>query len=91
MLQAYDYKIEKPRIFTEDGQALFMKMWDRAKELISVAGAARAQEIMKTATGDTFLMVACLDRMVEMNALVEITSPEKVWGQFRIFVLPQSA
>jgi hypothetical protein len=91
MLIVYNYDQERSRIFTEDGQALFLKMYDRAKQLISVAGAARLAEIMSKATGDSFLILACMDRMVEMGVLKEATDPKTVWGQDRIFTLPREA
>lgn len=84
---AYDYTKERPGIFTEDGQAMFLKVRDTARVLISEAGAARCQEILRHVTGDSWQMLACLDRLVELGELREVTAGMNVAGQDRIYTM----
>lgn len=84
---AYDYATEKPGIFTEDGLALYTKIRDQVKALLDEAGAVRMQEAIHGMSGSSWLMLACVDHMVEVGELAEITPPEKYTpGQYRVFV-----
>lgn len=82
---AYAYDIQRPSLFTENGQVMFLKVRDNAKRLIEQAGAARLQEMIQGVTGDTWDMLACVDRLVELGELREVTAPCSVAGQHRIF------
>lgn len=82
----YNYQEEKPNLFTEEGQTMFLSIRDRVKELLAAAGAARAQEAMRAAAGgSSWTMLACLDRLVELREIREVTGPD-VAGQHRVFV-----
>jgi hypothetical protein len=81
----YDYKTERPHIFTEDGQKMFLEIRDRVEELIGVAGAVSMGKAISKSTGDSWKMLACVDRLVELNEIREITGPG-VAGQSRVFV-----
>jgi hypothetical protein len=87
----YHYEDLKPKLFTDDGRRMFLKMRDAAFRLIALAGAARLQEIMIAGelSGDTWDMLACTDRMVELGDLIEVTD-KNVAGQHRIFRRPYS-
>ena len=81
----YDYQNEKANIFTEDRQVLFLRIRDNAKRLIKQAGAVRMREIMQGCGGDSWHMLACVDRLVELGELREVTQGD-VAGQYRVFV-----
>lgn len=81
----YDYAAQRPFVFTEDGQVMFLKIRDRAKELISKAGAATSGKIVAKSTGDTWNMLACIDRLVELKEIQEIPNTLSRAGQHRIF------
>jgi hypothetical protein len=81
----YNYATERPNIFTEDGQVMFLHIRDNAKRLLTEAGAARCQELMAGCTGDTWTMLACIDRLVELGELREVPNPHSGAGQHRIF------
>lgn len=87
---SYDYKTERPNLFTEDGQLLFLKIRDRTMLLLKEAGAARAEEIMREACGSSWLQLACIDRMVELGELREVTRPGECYGQYRVFTSTRS-
>lgn len=83
---SYNYATERARIFTEGGQVMFLEIRDNAAQLIQLAGAARFQEITRSVTGDSWMMIACVDRLVELNELHEVTEAGSVAGQYRVFV-----
>lgn len=84
---SYDYQTERPRLFTEDGQVMFLAIRDAAFALIREAGAARAQEILSRSKtgGSSWQQLACLDRLVELKEIIPVTLPGSVWGQHQIF------
>ncbi len=83
----YDYAKQKPQVFSEDGQVLFLKMRDKAKRLLKEAGAFRLQELMDGFTGSTWDMIACVDRLVELGEILELARPSQMssWSQNRVF------
>lgn len=81
----YKYEEERNKIFTEEGQRLFLSIRDRTFSLINIAGAARMSEIMKTHAGSSWEMLACVDRLVELGEIREITQKDCA-GQHRVFV-----
>jgi hypothetical protein len=82
----YSYATHKANVFTEDGQIMFLKIRDRAKALLADAGAATADRMMATVTGDSWSMLACVDRLVELGEIAEVPNPHSNFGQDRIFV-----
>lgn len=84
---AYDYQTERDKIFTDDGNRMFLLIRDRVKYLLKQAGAVRMQEAIYGATGDSWAMLACVDRMVELGELREL--PTNGLGQHRVFVAAQ--
>lgn len=86
---SYDYKTEKPLLFTEEGVTIFIGIRDNVNRLIKEAGAIRAQEAMLKVSGSIWTMMAALDRMVELGELKELTTPDAM-GQYRVFVKPYS-
>jgi len=80
----YNYNVQRDKVFTEAGQLLFLAIRDKAKELTRTAGAARLAEIIRGQSGDSWDMLACVDRLVELGELREI--PQVCAGQHRIFI-----
>jgi hypothetical protein len=86
---SYVYEQERPKVFTEQGQEMFLKIRDTARELLRSAGAFRQQELLMAShcTGDSFAMLACIDRLVELKEIVEL--PRDCWSQFKVYTTPQ--
>lgn len=40
-----DYQAERPKIFTEDGQVLFLKIRDHAQQIMKASGAASMEAV----------------------------------------------
>lgn len=82
---SYDYATERASVFTEQGQKMFLKIRDKTQALLRVAGACRMQEMTSGNTGDSWEMIACVDRLVELGEIVEVPRPGCA-GQHRVFV-----
>jgi hypothetical protein len=83
----YNYLNEKGKIFTEDGQVLFLAIRDNAQRLCQVAGCATMEKIIAGNCGDSWVMLACVDRLKELGELVEIYQLNGSPGQYRLFRL----
>ncbi len=81
----YVYKTEKPKIFTEQGVDDFIKVRDEVYRLLGNAGAFKMFSAHKKVSGDSWLMMAYVDRLVELGEIREITGND-VAGQDRVFV-----
>lgn len=85
---SYEYQTERAELFTEHGQIMFLKVRDEAHRLLRIAGAFRAQEILKAAgTGSTWTQMACIDRLVELKEIVEL--PRTCWAQYKVYTTPE--
>ena len=81
----YNYATERPFVFTEEGQVKFLEIRDRAKKLLSDAGAFNQESVTSGTGGDSWSIMACVDRLVELGEIVEVSRGE-VAGQYRVFV-----
>jgi hypothetical protein len=86
----YSYAEQRNAVFTERGQRLFLEIRDNTHRLLKLAGAARMQEIMADSTGCSWDMLACVDRLVELEEIRELTKDD-VCGQHRVFVSGRNA
>ncbi len=83
---SYEYKDLRSKLFTEDGSVLFLEIRDRVQRLLKASGAVTAGRAMAGSTGDSWMMLACVDRMVELNELRELAVLHECAGQDRVFV-----
>ena len=81
----YVYDDQKEMLFTDEGQKMFLKIRDRTNALLEKAGAVRMLEMLSGTSGDSWSQMACVDRMVELGEIKELTN-DKVAGQHRVFV-----
>jgi hypothetical protein len=86
---SYDYNSEKQFVFTDAGQRCFLSVRDFAKKTLAVAGAVRADKLMGAASGagNSWKMMACVDRLVELGELREVGDEGKGAWQCRVFVM----
>lgn len=85
---SYRYAEQRPHVFTEEGQVMFLAIRDKAKELVARSGAVTSGKLMGCTTGDAWHMLACIDRLVELGELVEVPNTVSGAGQHRIFIAP---
>jgi hypothetical protein len=83
----YSYESKRAELFTDEGQRLFLRVRDRAHRLIEKAGAFRMEEVLRGLGGDTWLCMACVDRLVELGEIVELR--RDCWAQYRVFTTPK--
>ena len=90
---SYDYKTQRNRLFTEEGQRLFHLYSRKVDELLDKAGAYMSGHVglpLGVGAADGWDLIACDDRLVELGETREVTGPE-VWGQHRVFVRAEKA
>lgn len=85
----YEYRVERPKIFREENQKMFLAVRDNAHRLCKLAGVATMEKIISGQAGDSWEMLACVDRLVELGELVEIPNSVCTAGQYRIFASNQ--
>lgn len=81
----YEYNKERAALFTDEGQRLFLAIRDKTKSLLAQAGAARCDKMIAGNSGSSWQMLACVDRMVEIGELKELTGNNAA-GQHRVFI-----
>ncbi len=82
----YKYEDHKEKIFTEDGQEKFLKIRDKVQALITVAGCCIMARSIQGSSGNSWFAMACVDRLVELGEIHEITKQGDVAGQYRVFI-----
>jgi len=81
----YKYENEKSKLFTEAGQVDFLKVRDNVDKLIKAAGCVTMGRAISGIPGGSWEQMACVDRLVELDEIYEVTATMKVAGQHRIF------
>ena len=79
----YHYSDHRNKIFTEEGQIDFLETRDRVKKILDVAGAFNITKVM--VSGDSWLAMAYVDRLVELGEIRELTN-DNCRGQDRTFI-----
>lgn len=81
----YKYEDHRSAVFTDDGQRMLLKIRDRAFKLIDESGCAMVANIISGSAGDSWHMLACIDRLVEIRELREVEYGPCA-GQYKIYV-----
>ena len=81
----YNYEEQKQSIFTERGQEVFLSIRDKSKQLLKRAGCFKLGMAISGQIGDSWAMIACVDRLVELGEIREVEQIGAA-GQDRIFV-----
>lgn len=83
----YEYEVERPKLFTEEGQVKFLEVRDKVHALLKQAGAFRMDAI--SMTGNSFITLACFDRLVELKEIVPLRDKATCWAQYQVYATPQ--
>ena len=83
---AYSYDAERADVFSENGQVQFLSIRDRIKKHIEMSGCVSLGKAIADESGDTFQMLACVDRLVEIGEIVRIENPRDRSTQGQIIV-----
>lgn len=82
----YDYKTERPKLFTDEGQRLFLKVRDKVNEMLDYSVAVKMGRIVDGISGDNWEIMACIDRMVELGEIKEMLPRMGSFVQDKIFM-----
>jgi hypothetical protein len=66
---SYDYKKQRPFVFTEEGQCMLLKIRDSALEHVEKSGAVCYAALTEGCSGSSWDILACVDRLVELGDL----------------------
>ena len=80
----YKYEDFKSKVFTEEGQIMFLKVRDFVQKHMELSGAVSMGKVLNHVSGDCWEVMACVDRLVELGEIYELTS-KNCMGQYRIF------
>lgn len=83
---SYSYAAVRPTLFTEEGVKKLAKVRRNVERALHSAGAIRASEAWDGVLGDSWLMIACLDYLVEQGEIREVTSDPRIFSQHRVYV-----
>lgn len=81
----YDYKTERPALFTEDGQVMFLKVRDTVQKHLKESGALDISTAISGVCGSSWTQLACVDRLEELGE-VKIIRLDDRWTQGHIIV-----
>jgi len=82
----YKYEDYRPFLFSEEGQVVFLKKRDIIKDMLNKSKYVDLEDIVRNTSGSNFETIACVDRMLELNEIVEMTDKNSVKiSNFRIF------
>lgn len=82
---AYSYHEQKLKLLCERGISTLIQVRDNATILLNTAGAFKACKAWTHCSGDSWLMLAALDYLVEKGELRRLTPVGTVAGQDEIF------
>ncbi len=85
---SYSYQTEKQKILTDEGQRIFLTVRDHVKMTLELSGAitlGKAIDVRISGPADSWTLMACVDRMVELGEIIEVGS-HGGWAQHRVFV-----
>ena len=80
----YEYKEQRPRIFTEYGVQCLVRAIRKTDKLLETSGAFMEGAVYDV-SADSWLTSALLDYLVEIKEIEKITD-ERVWLQHRVFI-----
>lgn len=89
----YTYETERPKLFTDEGQRLFLRVRDHAQKLLAASGAVTCEKLLAGAgagAGASFVQLACIDRLVELGELRRVTPVGSCATRNEVFVRGRS-
>jgi hypothetical protein len=83
----YNYNDFKPKVFEEKNQEKFLNVRDKVHKTIKIAGCITMGEATSNVGGgDSWTLMAMVDRLVELGEIYEVKQAEEPLGQYRIFM-----
>jgi len=63
----YNYEVQKQIVFTDEGQRMLLKVRDNMYKHCRDSGAVGFWQAVDGITGDSWDMLACVDRLIELG------------------------
>lgn len=82
----YRYADFRDQLFTEKGQTRLLEVLSYVRRRIDEGGAVMLVKVLQHMSGDTWFNMACVDRLVELGYLREVTGISEVRKQDRVFI-----
>jgi hypothetical protein len=82
----YNYENEKPKLFTPEGFVMLRAIEKNVERHLKSAGAFMASKAWEGITGDSWLMLAALDYLVEIHELLDVSPAQSTWAQNRVYI-----
>jgi len=79
------YKAHRQEIFTEEGFRALLGIKKNVIDCIAYSGAVTAENAWNGVSGDSFLLLNCLDYLVEIGEIKMLSGPETA-GQRRVYI-----
>jgi hypothetical protein len=92
MSSSYHYSDHRAWVLTDEGQRCVFACGDLARELLRKSGAVLSNSLLggySPSPGNSWQMLAVIDRLVELGRLIEIPNPKSGAGQHRVFLSPE--
>lgn len=84
---SYSYETERPFVFTDEGQRMLLRVRDFSRRILREAGAVRADKLLGACdSGDSWSMMACVDRLCELGYLKLIPGSSDGAWQYGIYI-----
>ena len=81
---SYSYEEQRPEVFTEAGQLVFLKVRDLMYHHCKLSGAVDWNSATKGVGGGSWLQSACIDRLIEIGEFELAYDPGVT--QYRIYI-----
>jgi len=80
----YKYEDLKPRVFLEENQKQFLDFRDKVNDVLEISGAFTQEAITRGMSGDSWLHLAYIDRLVELRKIKKVYDGEMT--NFNVYV-----
>ena len=82
----YKYEDMISQLADKHGSVMYAQIRRNVKSCLARSGAVTMGKAISGTTGNTLLMLACVDHMVKGGELREVTKRQNVEAQHRVFV-----
>lgn len=81
----YKYEDLKDKVSSLEGLTLFFQVKEIVDNFLKLTSAFQMRSVLAKISGDSWLIMACVDRLKELGHIKELTDGN-VFGQYRTFI-----
>ena len=75
----YEYQDWRFKVFTEEGQIIFLQIRDNVQKMLKQTGAFKHTYAYGSVSSDSYTMAACIDRLVELKEIIIVSPDSTIW------------